>query len=55
MSIKGETLTQCAGPGYGGLLATKWDPMGARAPVLSQMITQTHPTADRQVSEKFKI
>ena len=33
------------GPGYTGLPATTWVPMEARVPVLSEMVTPTHPKA----------
>ena len=36
-----------------GLAATTWVPMGAQ--VGAQMITQTHPKGDKQVSETVQI
>ena len=48
-------LRRAHGPGYMGLAATTWVPVGARVPISSQMITQTHPRGDRTISEKIKL
>ena len=47
---KKEIITCTNGPGYTGLVATTWVPVGARVPILS---TDHHLRGNIRVSEKI--